>query len=205
MQGKTQIETYCLILRDTIHKIDARQPAAQHRASRLPFYILATSWHSPAVAAEWALPRRQIAGVDRTRHSSIVHTPGGYGERAAKWAASRHETDGEVRLARDKFGMRSLENTLQGQDAWQDNPASRLYRSKTKTSNRDIGQMHNDCQMDLSPKEQTVGRSTLASVCIHKSRPCVRWDSASHVAVVPKLGLQSGSKLVRCISVELQQ
>ncbi len=43
-----------------------------------------------AVAAEWALPRRQIAGVDRTRHSSIVHTPGGYGERAAKWAASRH-------------------------------------------------------------------------------------------------------------------
>lgn len=44
-----------------------------------------------AVAAEWALPRRQIAGVD---------TPGGYGERAAKWAASRHETDGEVRLAR---------------------------------------------------------------------------------------------------------
>ncbi|KAL3163346.1 hypothetical protein ABBQ32_009735 [Trebouxia sp. C0010 RCD-2024] len=80
-----------------------------------------------------------------------------------------------------------------------------LYRSKTKTSNRDIGQMHNDCQMDLSPKEQTVGRSTLASVCIHKSRPCVRWDSASHVAVVPKLGLQSGSKLVRCISVELQQ
>ncbi|DBA83638.1 TPA: hypothetical protein ACH3X1_006197 [Trebouxia sp. C0004] len=43
-----------------------------------------------AVAAEWALPRRQIAGVDRTRHSSVVHTPGGYGERAAKWAASRH-------------------------------------------------------------------------------------------------------------------
>ncbi|DBA91064.1 TPA: hypothetical protein ACH3X1_014332 [Trebouxia sp. C0004] len=35
------------------------------------------------------------------------------------------------------------------------------------------------------------------SVCIHKSRPCVRWDSASHVAVVPKLGLQSRSKLVR--------
>ena len=53
-----------------------------------------------AVAAEWALPRRQIAGVDRTRHSSMVHTPGGYGERAAKWAASRHWTDGEVRLAR---------------------------------------------------------------------------------------------------------
>ena len=26
----------------------------------------------------------------------------------------------------------------------------------------DIGQLHNDCQMDLSPKEQTVGRSTLA-------------------------------------------
>ena len=43
------------------------------------------------------------------------------------------------------------------------------------------------------------------SVCIHKSRPCVRWDSASHVAVVPKLGPQSGSKLVRCIPVELQQ
>ena len=50
--------------------------------------------------SSWALPRRQIAGVDRTRHSSIVHTPGGYGERAAKWAAFRHETDGEVRLAR---------------------------------------------------------------------------------------------------------
>ncbi|DBA90751.1 TPA: hypothetical protein ACH3X1_003959 [Trebouxia sp. C0004] len=49
--------------------------------------------------SSWALPRRQIAGVDRTRHSSIVHTPGGYGERAAKWAAFRHETDGEVRLA----------------------------------------------------------------------------------------------------------
>ena len=26
----------------------------------------------------------------------------------------------------------------------------------------DIGQLRNDCQMDLSPKEQTVGRSTLA-------------------------------------------
>ncbi|KAL3146474.1 hypothetical protein ABBQ32_000731 [Trebouxia sp. C0010 RCD-2024] len=25
----------------------------------------------------------------------------------------------------------------------------------------DIGQLHSDCQMDLSPKEQTVGRSTL--------------------------------------------
>ena len=50
--------------------------------------------------SSWALPRRQIAGVDRTRHSSIVHTPGGYGERAAKWAAFRHQTDGEVRLAR---------------------------------------------------------------------------------------------------------
>ncbi|KAL3155939.1 hypothetical protein ABBQ32_012936 [Trebouxia sp. C0010 RCD-2024] len=69
--------------------------------------------------AEWALPRRQIAGVDRTRHSSIVHTPGGYGERTAKWAAFRHETDGEVRLARDKFGMRSPENTLQdGKTLW---------------------------------------------------------------------------------------
>ena len=49
-----------------------------------------------AVTSKWALPGRQIAGVDRTRHNSIVHTPGGYGERAAKWAASRHETDGEV-------------------------------------------------------------------------------------------------------------
>ena len=53
-----------------------------------------------AVTSKWALPGRQIAGVDRTRHNSIVHTPGGYGERAAKWAASRHETDGEVWLAR---------------------------------------------------------------------------------------------------------
>ena len=43
-----------------------------------------------AAAADEARPRRQIAGVDQTRHSSIVHTPGGYGERAAKWAASKH-------------------------------------------------------------------------------------------------------------------
>ena len=42
----------------------------------------------------------------------------------------------------------------------------------------DIGQLHNDCQMDLSPKEQTVGRSTLA-----------RWASSTQLPVEKRTGL----------------
>ena len=50
------------------------------------------------------------------------------------------------------------------QDARQDKPSKRLYMSDSKIGNllADIGQLRNDCQMDLSLKEQTVGRSTLA-------------------------------------------
>lgn len=51
-----------------------------------------------------------------------------------------------------------------GQDARQDKSSKRLYMSDSKIGNllADIGQLRNACQMDLSPKEQTVGRSTLA-------------------------------------------
>ena len=42
----------------------------------------------------------------------------------------------------------------------------------------DIGQLHNDCQMNLSPKEQTVGRSTLA-----------RWASSTQLLVEKGNGL----------------
>ncbi len=50
------------------------------------------------------------------------------------------------------------------QDARQDKLSKRLYMSDSKIGNllADIGQLRNDCQMDLSLKEQTVGRSTLA-------------------------------------------
>ena len=51
-----------------------------------------------------------------------------------------------------------------GQDSRQDKSSKRLYMSDSKIGNllADIGQLRNACQMDLSPKEQTVGRSTLA-------------------------------------------